>query len=154
MLRVMTDARKQRQARLYEEAMLAKQHAVPLAKPEPSLRPPSTYVDPHVLVRNDDVETSQAAARTAKDALRITCLGIHYTHPDGLLDDDLARLAGHPDGHESYRRRGPDLRKLGWTEWLVGDDGKPVRRVTAIGGSARVSVVTEKGIAAWRSLQG
>lgn len=112
--------------------------------------PEPLRIDPRTLVRATDIETSQEAARTpGKDALAMVCLGLHYANPDGLLDDDLARLAGHPEGHESYRRRGPDLRRLGWTRWLLDEHGKKVRRRTAIGGSAAVSVITQAGREHW-----
>lgn len=101
--------------------------------------------------RNTDPETSKEAAALDKRALRFVCLRFYAEHPDGLVDDDLAALGGHPDGHESYRRRGSDLRALGWTAWLFNqEEGKPetaepVRRKTSLGASARVAVITPLG---------
>lgn len=105
------------------------------------------------LARTSDVETSHdAAAAGDKHALRHICLALYADHPEGLVDDDLAIYAGYSDGHESYRRRGSDLRALGWTEWLMEDAGTtptgiltPVRRKTSLGATARVSVITPLG---------
>lgn len=101
------------------------------------------------LARTSDVETSHAAAAAGdKHALRFIVLAIYAEHPEGLVDDDLARLAGYNGGHESYRRRGSDLRVLGWTEWLMtGPDENevPVKRETSLGAKARVAVITPLG---------
>lgn len=117
-----------------------------MARPRPPL------VEPHTQVRADDVETAQEAARMpGHDALVMVCLGLHYRNSDiGLIDDDLGRIANQGEGHESYRRRGPDLRRLGWTRWMVDEHGKKVRRRTGIGGSAAVSVITKEGERVWR----
>jgi hypothetical protein len=145
------------QERLYREAMAARRagevcplchttHSALSACP-PRREPP--------LVRNTDVETShEAAAKPGKPLLRLICIGLYYDHPDGLVDDDLANLAGYSNGHESYRRRGSDLRDLGWTEWLYDADGAPVRRKTHLNSSARVSVITPLGRAVWETREG
>jgi ribosomal protein L34 len=147
------------QERLYREAMAARRagEVCPLCgRQHTALSPcppgaPNTPVHVPPSARNSDPETShEAAAPTpSKEALRYTCLALYAAAPEGLVDDDLARLAGHPEGHESYRRRGSDLRALKWTEWLIeyqpGDLGTPVRRRTHLGATARVSVITPKG---------
>lgn len=157
----MNDAERER---LYREALAARRagDVCPLCgymhgaltacvHPDEGLPIPAQSVPPSA--RNTDPETSHEAATPTpkKERLRYICLALYAEHPEGLMDDDLARLAGHPEGHESYRRRGSDLRssRLRWTEYLYahGEDGVryPVRRRTAIGGTARVSVITEKG---------
>lgn len=104
------------------------------------------------LARTTDVETSHAAAAAGdKQALRFIVLGLYAEHPEGLVDDDLARLAGYSGGHESYRRRGSDLRALGWTEWLMDSYGFPIRRETSLGSTARVSVITPLGRTTWEN---
>lgn len=124
----MTSDRQRRQQQLYEDAQKLRES-----------------IDPSMLHRTVDPDTSRAAAKAAKEHIRHACLRMYGAHPDGLCDDDLGHLA-RQGGHESYRRRGSDLRGLGWTQLLAGDDGKVVRRRTqSQGGVARVSVLTDEG---------
>lgn len=105
-------------------------------------------IDPHTHARSDDPEAAKDAAKIRRDAKVLACLKVHGDHQDrgGLTDDDLGPLAGFPEGHETYRRRGGDLRAKTWTIWLRGDDDKIKRGRTILGGTAGISVLTPKGI--------
>lgn len=102
----------------------------------------------------DPPQSAENAAKVDAKAIAWIILGIHATFGadrDGLTDDDAAHLAGY-GGHESYRRRGSDLRANGWIEWKRDADGKIVRRRTqSIGGTAGVCVLTVKGRDAWEA---
>lgn len=104
-------------------------------------------------VRSGDVDTAQNAARMT-DNVRIAmhCLELHAEHRErGLIDHELGPLGGFPDGNESYRRRGSELRALGLIDWLRGDDGKVLRRLTPMGAPARVCRITAAGDEALRA---
>lgn len=104
-------------------------------------------------VRSDDVDTAQDAARMT-DNVRIAmhCLELHAEHRErGLIDHELGPLGGFPDGNESYRRRGSELRALGLIDWLRGEDGKVLKRLTPMGAPARVCRITAAGIEALRT---
>jgi hypothetical protein len=151
---------------LYREAMQARRagEVCPLCgQHHGALTPCSVNIPPVTTdtgglppqVRTSDVETSHEAAATDKRAIRFKCLGLYYdAGTAGLVDDDLAKLAGYPDGHESYRRRGSDLRALGWTQWLMTGEShgeKPLKRRTSLGANARVSVITPLGRSVWET---
>lgn len=104
-------------------------------------------------VRSDDVDTAQNAARMT-DNVRIAmhCLELHAEHRGrGLIDHELGPLGGFPDGNESYRRRGSELRALGLIDWLRGEDGKVLKRLTPMGAPARVCRITAAGDEALRT---
>lgn len=104
-------------------------------------------------VRSDDVDTAQNAARMT-DNVRIAmhCLELHAEHRErGLIDHELGPLGGFPDGNESYRRRGSELRALGLIDWLRGEDGKVLKRLTPMGAPARVCRITAAGDEALRA---
>lgn len=69
---------------------------------------PSRYT-----VRDRDPATSQAVARRPRRGLRLQVLEVHERHPDGLTDDQLARLL--PDRHPgSLSKRRGELVALGF----------------------------------------
>lgn len=101
---------------------------------------------PHKLVRGSDVDTAQAAARSGKKRARLfEALSIHGKHPEGLMDEEIAGAGGYVGGNETLRRRGAQLRAEGWTEWKRLADGTVEKRMTELGGWARVSVITAEG---------
>lgn len=137
------------QERRYEAAMARERALMPrhlTAVPDPVIPPGARDADPPQSADNADAVDAKAIAWII--------LGIHATfgaEHDGLTDDDAAHLAGY-GGHESYRRRGSDLRANGWIEWKRDADGKIVRRRTqSIGGTAGVCVLTVKGRDAWEA---
>lgn len=112
--------------------------ATPVARTTPDL---ATY-QPRTLARTTDVETSHIAAHAnaaGKAAHRERILAIHRAHPDGLIDDKVAELAG-LDSTETTRRCS-DLRNAGLIAFKYDADGKPVRGITRSGRPARVSAI-------------
>jgi hypothetical protein len=111
----------------------------------------SLSVEPRVLARATDVETSHAAAaanRGLKASHRRDCLVQHDRFGrTGLIDDEVSVFTGLSE-HETGRRCS-DLRRLGLIEWLE-VDGKPVTRMTRLERQARVSIITPAGREALR----
>lgn len=114
-------------------------------------------VPAHERRHKDPHETERDASESVDNvAIAWECLRLYDKHRGGLTDDELGALAGAPDHkHQSYRRRGSDLRPLGLIEWLF-DDGDPpkiVKRRTNKGKGAPsgVCVITAKGIEVLRT---
>jgi hypothetical protein len=103
---------------------------------------------PHERVRGDDVETARNASHLVdSERLVLVCVRLLAEH-GALVDDDLPRVGNAPpEKAESYRRRGSEMRNRGFSEWWIGEDGKPVKWRTkgGEGAPARASRITALG---------
>lgn len=104
---------------------------------------PSDLDERSAPVRHDATFEERAAGATIAQATgsryRRLVLDAHYRHPDGLTDDDVARIVDHPDmpPPRAASRRG-ELARMGWLERVVDDDGNRVTRPTRTGHAAQV----------------
>ena len=104
---------------------------------------------PLAWLRRDHTPEERAAALTVAhisgSPYRRMVLAAHYDHQDGLTDDDVARIVGHPDmpPPRAASRRG-ELARDGWLEKLYDDDGKRVTRPTRTGHPAQVWRLTNE----------
>lgn len=106
---------------------------------QPSLwNGPAPSVPSQPMVRRDDHDTSNGAAVIALfDApnLRARCLDALIEHGP-MTDHELAAVVGRQQTSAGKRRL--ELQRAGLVEQVVGDDGKPLRRLAPSGAPALV----------------
>jgi hypothetical protein len=106
-------------------------------------------------VRTTDVETSHEAARLlARDKLAYQMLEflVLNDRERGWTAYEISRVTHDLVGGLCPWHRLTDLRQTGLAEWLLNDDGTPVRRPGSTKRNQRATVVTPKGITTYRAL--
>ena len=75
-----------------------------------------TNTEPRLMTRSDGPATSVESAKSASlrsGTQKRNVLEQYLLHPDGLIDDEAADLAGYSVAHGYYPRRSNDLRREG-----------------------------------------